>query len=61
VEVEVVALERYLVLHTLENLDDSILRWKAAEGFHPEYKQLKSDRLQHLRNLKLAEDRNPRM
>jgi len=55
-DVRVVPLEEFLKDHSLADFDEWILRWEAADGFRSEYKQRKSERLRHLRQLKNAFD-----
>ena len=54
-DLEVISLENFLNSTSLSEFDEMLARWEAADGFRPEYKQLKSDRLRHLRSLKVAE------
>jgi hypothetical protein len=54
-DLEVIPLKRFLNSKSLSELDEMLAQWEAVDGFRPEYKQLKSDRLRHLRQLKVAE------
>jgi hypothetical protein len=54
-DIEVLPLDGFLDSKSLADFDDMLARWEAADGFRSEYKQLKSDRLRHLRSLKLEE------
>jgi hypothetical protein len=51
----VIPLKAFLDSKSLPDFDEMLAQWEAADGFRPEYKQLKSDRLRHLRSLKVAE------
>ena len=53
VDIDVEPLEAFLAKHTPEQFDDMLARWEAAEGFNPDYKKLKSDRIRHLKALKV--------
>ena len=53
-DLEVILLERFLKSTSVSELDEMLARWEVVDGFRPEYKQLKSDRLRHLRSLKNA-------
>ena len=54
-DLEVIPLKIFLNSTSLSEFDEMLARWEAVDGFRPEYKQLKSDRLRHLRSLKVAE------
>lgn len=53
IEIGVQPLETFLASRTVEDLEDMLGKWEAAEGFLPEYKNLKADRIRHLKKLKL--------
>ena len=42
-------LEAFLAAKTVEELDDIALRWQAVQGFLPQYKALKAERIAQLR------------
>ena len=47
-------LKDFLCSKIVGDFDDMLARWESAEGFRPEYKQVKSDRIHHLKALKVA-------
>jgi hypothetical protein len=47
-------LQAFLTAKTLEELDEIAARWQAADGFLPQYKALKAERIAHLRARKAA-------
>lgn len=53
IEVEVQPLGSFMASKTVRELEDMLTRWEATQGFRPEYKKLKADRLRHLIHLKL--------
>lgn len=54
IDFEVQPLKDFLGSKTVDDFEDMLARWESAEGFRPEYKQVKSDRIRHLKALKLA-------
>jgi hypothetical protein len=54
-DLDVIPLKTFLESKGLPDFDEMLAHWEAADGFRPEYKQLKSDRLRHLRSLKVAQ------
>jgi hypothetical protein len=51
----VIPLQIFLDSKSVLDFDEMLARWEAVDGFRPEYKQLKADRLRHLRSRKGAE------
>jgi hypothetical protein len=47
-------LQAFLAAKTLEELDHIAARWQATEGFLPQYKALKAERIAQLRTRKAA-------
>jgi hypothetical protein len=52
--IDVVPLEEFLAANTVDDFDNMLAKWDATEGFLPEYKALKSQRIVQLRELKRA-------
>lgn len=49
------SLHDFLASKTLKELDEIAARWQVAEGFLPQYKALKADRIAQLRARKAAD------
>jgi hypothetical protein len=54
IDFEVQPLQDFLSNKTAGDFDEMLARWESADGFRPEYKMLKSNRIRHLKALKLA-------
>lgn len=54
IDFEVVPLSVFMADKTPEDFDSMLARWESAEGFRPEYKALKSQRIRALKALKCA-------
>ncbi|WP_460727620.1 hypothetical protein [Lysobacter rhizosphaerae] len=54
IDFEVQPLKDFLGGKSVDDFDDMLTRWESAEGFRPEYKLIKSNRIRHLKALKLA-------